>query len=55
VRCLADTFAVMQRQEETTGAVPTFLSDHPSTAERPRAAAAVPDRPVSGSSPTGND
>lgn len=42
VRRLADAFAVMQRQEETTGTVPTFLSDHPSTAERLRAAAAAP-------------
>jgi Zn-dependent protease with chaperone function len=55
VRSLANAFAVMQRQEEATGVVPTFLSDHPSTAERLRAAAAATDRPVSGSSPAGND
>jgi Zn-dependent protease with chaperone function len=55
VRRLADAFAVMQRQEETTGAVPTFLSDHPSTAERLRAAAAGPDRPVSGNSSAGKN
>src|SRR5262249_34101862 len=39
---LADAFDVMQRQEEATGTVPTFLSDHPSTAERRRAARASP-------------
>ena len=55
VRRLADAFAVMQRQEKTTGVVPTFLSDHPSTAERLRAAEAARNRPVSGSLPTGKD
>jgi Zn-dependent protease with chaperone function len=55
VRSLANAFVVMQRQEEATGTVPTFLSDHPSTAERLRAAAAAADRPVSRSSPAGND
>jgi Zn-dependent protease with chaperone function len=55
VRSLATAFSVMQRQEQATGAIPAFLRDHPSTAERLRAAAAATDRPVSGSSRAGND
>jgi Zn-dependent protease with chaperone function len=40
VRRLADAFVVMQQQERATGAAPTFLSDHPSTAARLRSAEA---------------
>jgi len=41
VRRLADAFAVMQSQERSTGTVPAFLSDHPSTTVRLRAAEAA--------------
>jgi Zn-dependent protease with chaperone function len=51
VRRLVDAFAVMQREEEATGTIPTFLSDHPSTDERLRAAEAVPEGAISGTSP----
>jgi Zn-dependent protease with chaperone function len=54
-RRLADAFAVMERRAKSTDAIPTFLSNHPSTVERQRAAAAAVDGPMSGISPAEND
>jgi Zn-dependent protease with chaperone function len=50
VRRLADAFTVMKKQEKATGEMPTFLSDHPSTPERLRAAQAAAESPPSGNS-----
>jgi Zn-dependent protease with chaperone function len=38
VRRLADAFAVIERKEKSSGAAQSFLSDHPATLERLRAA-----------------
>jgi len=38
---VGDAFAVMKEEEKRTGEVPTFLSDHPSTTQRLRAAEAA--------------
>ena len=49
-RRLADAFAVLESHEKSTGTVPAFLSNHPSTAVRLRAAeaaAAGGGRPIS--------
>jgi Zn-dependent protease with chaperone function len=46
VQRLADAFAVMQREEATRGSMPAYLSNHPATAERLRAARAATGQPI---------
>jgi Zn-dependent protease with chaperone function len=45
VRRLADAFALIEREETKRGSAPAFLSDHPATAERLRAAEAAAREP----------